>query len=447
MPLNLKIADASLEFSGLTLSSINMPTIKAQKKVTQLTEKERPLSRLTLLRKIYRVLLNSGRTYAAFTFKEKKLVEALKEKGEILDPMSGYGSITKYCAEIGISSYCVEYNLPQFLWQSLCHPAHTRTFIAACHSILAQETRWPKSTSSAIASDDWFPEEAKSILLELFTQTERVMRQHVRSGKQSAHLSAALVLPFVGRLSSSVPGDIVTHVKKGGICVFEGWHEDYRLFLLAVIRSLELIESRSTSLRHVLVHGDARRVDLPERRFGALLTSPPYPNHRDFVSMFAPEHAFLDLLAIPGGITSRTASVDVIGSNFVAGRPSTPPTTNSARRFLKSIAAVGRNETAIRHDDQYYIPYFEHYFTDLEDAYANIKPSLKRSFEGYVVVVNNTHRNIVVPVSDVILEIWKRLGFKAKVFDSKEYFHVGTKNPRARGLRARHTEYVIRIWR
>jgi hypothetical protein len=43
--------------------------------------------------------------------------------------MAGYGLLTQYCAEIGQWSYCVEFNLPQYFWQVLCHPAHTLEFI------------------------------------------------------------------------------------------------------------------------------------------------------------------------------------------------------------------------------------------------------------------------------------------------------------------------------
>jgi hypothetical protein len=150
---------------------------------------------------------------------------------------------------------------------------------------------------------------------------------------------------------------------------------------------------------------------------------------------------------MPGSITSRRASVHIIGSNFVSERPPRIPTTKSARHFLKAINELKRNETAIRHDKQYYIPYFENYFADLECAYKNIAPALKQKFEGYIIVVNNTHRNLVVPVSDTIIEIWRSLGFNAIILTATESFHVGTKNPRARGLRARHTEYVIKIWR
>jgi len=405
------------------------------------------LTRLTLLRKIYRVLLNSGRTYAAFTAKENRLVEYLKDRGEILDPMSGYGSVTRYSAKVGVKSYCVEYNLPQFLWQMLFSPTNVDGFLRASDRLLNQRSRWPRASSIAVASDEWFPPQSESILIRLFEEARRALAGEVPSEKRSLQFSAALILPFVGRLSCSVPADIVTHVKKGGMCVYEGWQDDFEIYLVALATSLEKAVSGIRERRHSLKHGDARILNFPTGRFRAFLTSPPYPNHRDFVSMFAPEHAFLDLIRVPGSVMSRKASVDIIGSNFVAGRQSMPPATKTARRFLKSILSVPRNETAMRHDRQYYVPYFEHYFTDLEKAFANIEKSLHRSAEGFIVVVNNTHRNVVVPVSDVVMEVWKSLGYRATVFDSKEFFHVGTKNPRARGLRARHTEYVIRVVR
>jgi hypothetical protein len=414
---------------------ISIPKVQARERLT----------RTTLLRKIYRVLLNTGRSYAAFTDRERTLLESFKNEKEILDPMSGYGSLTKYCSQRGLQSYCIEYNLPQYLWQLLCHPKHSAQYIASSQLMLSWRKRWPRISVRATTSDDWFPDKSSEALLAL----HELSRQAIEDSFNDEHLtlSAAFLLPFVGRFSCSVPGDIVTHVKKGGICVYLGWEDDFELYLKALIRSLQRIQEASSCTTHTIAHGDVRTFRFPKKRFGAMLTSPPYPNHRDFVSMFAPEHAFLDILKMPGSITSRRAAEHIIGSNFVSARPLTTPKTRAAKRFLKSITELKRNETAIRHDRQYYIPYFENYFADLETAYGNVAPSLKQKAEGYVVVVNNTHRNLLIPVSDVIVEIWKTLGFSASISTSTEAFHVGTKNPRARGLRARHTEHVVRIWR
>lgn len=405
-----------------------------------------PISSLTLLRKIYRVLLNAGRSYAAFTAKEQELIKSL-QSNEIFDPMSGYGSLTKYCAEIGVKSYCVEYNLPQYLWQLLCHPNLVVRFAECCRLLESFRVRWPRSSIRAESSNEWFPAESKRILFSLLDLTKESVRIAFGESHMENELTAALLIPFVGRLSCSVPGDIVTHVKRGGICVYRDWETDFQRYLSALIQRLSVIDRRSLCRDHELVHGDARTMQLPKQRFAAFLTSPPYPNHRDFVSMFAPEHTFLDFLKMPGSVTSRRASLEVIGSNFVADRPTRKSTTLSAMGFFEEVESTRRNQTALRHDRQYYFPYFEHYFCDLEDAYLNVSLALKKKCEGYIIVVNNTHRNVIVPVSNVVLEIWQRLGFEATVFEAKEFFHVGTKNPRARGLRARHTEYVIKVSR
>jgi hypothetical protein len=391
------------------------------------------------------MLLNTGRSYAAFTKRDEDLLNSLKTEKEIVDPMSGYGSLTKYCSERDLKSYCVEYNLPQYLWQLLCHPEHSTRYIEAARSMLSFRKDWPNVRTRGIASDDWFPEESQTVLMDLLDLSRRAIEKSFDEDR--ANLSTAFLLPFVGRLSCSIPGDIVTHVKKGGICVYAGWKDDFELYLRALILTLERITEASVCKEHTIAHGDARTFRFPKKRFGAMLTSPPYPNHRDFVSMFAPEHAFLDILKVSGSVTSRVAAEHIIGSNFVSERPLAIPTTGAAKGFLKSITELKRNETAIRHDRQYYIPYFENYFADLETAYGNIAPSLKLKAQGYIVVVNNTHRNLLIPVSEVIVEIWKSLGFNASISTSTEAFHVGTKNPRARGLRARHTEHVVRIWR
>jgi len=106
-----------------------------------------------------------------------------------------------------------------------------------------------------------------------------------------------------------------------------------------------------------------------------------------------------------------------------------------------------KREKASYDNKVYYIPYFSRYFFDLEQAYVNIIPSLRKNFEGYINVVNNTTRDQIVPLAQFIIEFWKRNGFNTEIFSQKESFHVGTKNPRARGFKAKHMEYIIKISR
>ena len=163
--------------------------------------------------------------------------------------------------------------------------------------------------------------------------------------------------------------------------------------------------------------------------------------------MFKPEHAFLRWLGFEDGFELRQEEHHIIGSNFVSGRPKRAITTKVVSDFIQKIGSLEMSKSSSYDEKVYYIPYFENYFADLEEAYVNVSKSLTLDFEGFVIVVNNTHRNMLVPVSDAVVEIWRNLGFNAEVFEALESFHIGVKNPRARGLRARHTEYVIRVWR
>ena len=405
----------------------------------------------TLIRDVYRALIHTGRSYAAFTEKDIAFLEHLRGVDEILDPMAGYGLLTQYCADIGQRSYCVEFNLPQYFWQVLCHPAHATGFIKCLRQLHAWQARWPKATVRGIASDTWFPEESQRILLELLDLSKASIDACFDPSKNQAadpeELTIALVLPFAGRFACFVPGDISTHTKLGGMCVYYGWEDDFLAYLCALHHHLDRIAPKAVSLNHTIVYGDVRTAVLPKGRFGGMLTSPPYPNHRDFATMFRPERAFLDWLDEKHGIPPRQASDHIIGSNFVAGRPDRAVKTKAVKDFLDVVGNLKRAKQARYDDDKYYIPFFANYFADLEDAFANISTSLQRRFEGYLIVVNNTHRNILVPVSETSLEIWQTLGFDATIVESNESFHIGTKNPRARGLRARHTRYAVKIWR
>jgi hypothetical protein len=231
------------------------------------------------------------------------------------------------------------------------------------------------------------------------------------------------------------------------MCVYYGWEDDFSAYLCALGRRLEIIAENAISRDHTVIYADARTAILPKGCFKGMLTSPPYPNHRDFATMFRPERAFLDWLDEERGTSRRQASDHTIGSNFVAGRPQRHVRTKAAEGFLEEVGNLKRTKQARYDDDTYYLPFFANYFADLEDVFANISASLQNRFEGYLIVVNNTHRNILVPVSETSLEIWRTLGFDATIVESSASFHLGTKNPLARGLRARHARYVVKIWR
>jgi hypothetical protein len=78
------------------------------------------LERGSLIRGIYRALLQNDRTYAAFDPKQvMPLVNKLASRKVILDPMAGYGSLITFCSHASnpVSAFCIEYNPPAYLYR------------------------------------------------------------------------------------------------------------------------------------------------------------------------------------------------------------------------------------------------------------------------------------------------------------------------------------------
>jgi len=420
----------------------------AQANVSSAAEGESaPLGRLSLLRPVYVSLLNTGRSYAAFDEQLlHQLVKDLSSRSEILDPMSGYGCLTAFCSRAGIASHCLEYLAPLYLWQRLVHPPTSRLLADAVGELLNMEDEWPQASTRALASDRWLPPESERLILRLLALCRQAVAMPSLPQEDSDHLSLALLLPFSGRLMAWVPGE-ATRIKQGGICVYQNWEGDFRHYLLALHSRLERIMSESKLSVHTVELGDCRSYSFELNRFAAMITSPPYPNHQSFTRMFSPERHLLRWLEAKGVSTVRVSKTPAIGALGVKGRRLAKVRSRSALRFLRDLLEWKGSRRAMYDNRIYYCPYFEAYFADLERAFENISVSLGRDFMGYMIVVDNTCRDQFVPLSKFVVETWRRLGFDTKAEKLREKFHVGTKNPRARGFKAKHTEYLITIAR
>lgn len=410
-----------------------------------------------LMHDIYRMLLNTGRTYAAFERdRVEPLLERMRHRKVILDPMSGYGSLMTYCAQskYDLLAFNVEYNPPSYFWQVLKHPANNSTISTAIPMLKAIVISLPDVSSLATISDSWFPEESKGILKELWCSVVKVFQEYLLPPEDSEPFALAILLPFVGRLASFVQGNVVTHVKPGGICVYKGWKDDFLTYLSVLHNFLKTEIQLVQRSDHHLILGDSRFLDL-EHQFTAMITSPPYPNSRDYSSMFAPENAFIDMIVESGLAVTPVKRGRLIGSPKVSEKNGYKKCKISdiksvvAKSFIDSFSSVKCSKSAKYDNDIYYIPYYCNYFCDLELAYENISKSFDDDFEGYLIVVNNTARKKVIPVAETIVETWQRLGFNSKIAEefTRELSHVGGINPDVKGLSARHMEYTIKVWR
>lgn len=419
---------------------------------------EQKIEKTTLLHDIYRSLLEKGRTYAAFEAERiLPLVHQLRHFGTIVDPMSGYGTLMSLCASMDdpVSTINIECNLPSFYWQLLANPENTNSFLVLISQTRNRVSELKEANVRAVAASGWYPDTSLEILTELWELSSSVACTVNTTRYANQDIALAFLLPFVARFSTYVHSNVVTHVKKGGICVYKGWKEDFGLYLNVIELQLRARLSRYNKSQHFNIFGDARTVRVGQP-FSAMITSPPYPNGTDYSRMFAPENAWIEWLINQKMVDELLINAPrLIGSPIVSEKTGVKKRTigevqsPSARRFLEAIASLSGTKRAKYDNEVYYLPYFCNYFCDLENAYRNIADQVAPEFEGYVIVVNNTARKIIVPVAEAIVEMWKMLGFDAEIDHryTRELAHVGGINPGVKGLAARHHEYTIRIVR
>jgi len=421
-------------------------------------ERNPSINRISLMRGIYRALLQNGRTYAAFESKYVlPLIEVLASRREILDPMSGYGSLISFCSTVDepVSAFCIEYNPPSYLWQVLINPINAKKIIALTDCLMEMKHNWPVTSVRAMSSNEWFPPESFRLLIEVWTLCYEIAGTLSLKGKARVEIPLAFLLPFAGRLSACVQGNVVTHIKQGGLCIYEGWHHDFSNYIDVLRKRIVQISGESKNIKHKSLLANCLTVKLPINKFSAMITSPPYPNSRDYAAMFGPENAFIDYLEELGMVENFSLKERLIGCPRVSEIDDSYKKTiddvksQSARAFLNTLVNYKGSKGAIYDEHIYYLPSLAKYFYELESAYENISPALSEDFEGYIIVINNTHRKQMIPVYQCVIETWQRLGFNAEI--AKEYTrelpHVGGLNPRVKGISARHTEYTIRVSR
>lgn len=412
----------------------------------------------TLIRDIYRSLLNRGRTYASFESRHSSLLSSLNGLGTILDPMSGYGGLMNFCcrAEFTCSSFGIELNPPAFYWQVLMAPQNRKTYITLCFDLLRIKDKWPKADKRLAFSKDWFPEYSFDLLVRLWELISSTINSKTYNYSVE-ELTIAFLLPFSGRLSSSIKGNVTTHVTKGGFCPYGKWEEDFSLYVAKLSEVLLENQAACNNNNQIVIHDDARSCNLGELSFSAMLTSPPYPNREDYYKMFSPENALLDKFQEAGFLPKTGSRLRLIGAAAVSENDGHIKNgiddirSKTAIEFLEFIKSYSKTNKAINDNRNYYLPYYCNYFTGLEKAYKNISKYLADEFLGYIVVVNNTARKKIIPVAKIVCDIWNDLdlGFKAEIVPeySAELAHVGGLNPRVKGLNARHMEYTVRVIR
>lgn len=403
-----------------------------------------------LINASYRTLLSNGRNYAAFDQEQlKRYLEIFQAHGvqRIFDPMSGYGTLTLHANRLGMATYCVEINTPCYLWQMLTAPKNATNYLSLLDRTVETADQLPEEPVFWEATrNSWIAPTGKRLLREIYLL---ILLEALKLGQlqPQAEVSAiALLLPFSSRLASVQNGD-VKHVKRGSTAVYRNYREDFLLYLQSLRQTLSDTVEQTAHIHNEIRLGDSKSFDFDGERFSAMLTSPPYPNLVDYAKMFGAENALIDFLNAEGLLHLPKNLDDPIGSNVVSGKGAGEIWSVSANQFIDKIISYKKTAKAADDNRVYYGPYFRNYFYHIQVAYQHISNYLAPQFTGFIIVRNNTARAYVVPVAEAILDTWRKLGFEAEIVEDREMFHVGSKNPHAKGFKAKHMEYVIKIWR
>jgi hypothetical protein len=393
---------------------------------------------------IYKGLIDRNRTYASFKKDELNTIyldvkSVIDKEDWILDPMSGCGGVMTYFGKLGYKTYNIEINPPAYYWQVLVNPKNSEYFIKIIKSINKNKRKLPKLKNEFSINDTLFTVEAYEHIKKLFSFIKNV---HNESIPNIDKLSIAILLPFVARFSNYITNTAnLNHFKEGGFCSYSTWSEDFFNY----IKSIEKIIGIEYSQRnHINVLDDILEANNKNMKFRVFITSPPYPNYKDYSKIFKIENRILkDVFMIDTNFNN------LMGSNNVSGKISEPLLSKHAKDFLEKFLIKSKilNRKSRRDIEVYYHPYFSIYFSQLQKALINIIKLLTNDAVGYIVVNDNIARDIIVPVGETICDIYKLVGFQTQTLSTSQIPHYGNIGTSAKRINSFHTRHIIKVWK
>lgn len=400
-----------------------------------------PLS-TTYLSRTYYGLFKNSRAFASFKEKEEldliwdDMQKYLTSTDAVLDPMSGYGGCMRYFGRKGLKTINIEINPPSYYWQYLINPIHFELIHNAIQ-IWRKKIKYLKITSEAfVVCDKLVSDESANVIKQLYQWMLRQVKDQ--------DVVISVLLPFVSRFATYQHDDHnLTSVTAGGFALLSGWEKDFKDYLQLVETLLNEEYVQQKEHNHQQILSDWMSVSLKES-FKFFVTSPPYPNYRDYAKIFSIENYVL------GQILHKDYDYkNMIGSNVVKNKSFGEIDSVVANRFFEKLyekslklKAKSRNDIKV-----YYLPYFKLYFYNIQEAYRKLANSLTKDAVGYIVANDNITRDIPIPVGEFICEVFQNLGFHAEDIETSQVHHMGNINHNAKRINALHVHHIIKVWR
>ena len=404
------------------------------------------MSELQNISHVYKGLLERNRAFAAFKDEELAIIYSdlskyICEKDSIFDPMSGYGGSMSFFGKKGFKTTNIELNPPSYYWQILINPLNTPTIVNAVDKIISRKQHFPKIKDSFSLIDNLFSDSAIIHIKNLYDFI-------LSNSNNNELISTALILPFVSRFANYVKSSTnITHFKQGGFCSYVGWEIDFESYLNVLKNKLLKDYDLYIQREHYNILADMQQVSLAEK-YPFFVTSPPYPNYRDYSKLFKIENYVLDSI-IMGESTDFNM---MIGSNNVSGKTFGNIHSEKANKFLTELLEKAeklkvKNKKSCSDIKTYYYPYFAQYFYNIQEAYNKLDTMLQNNVVGYIVVNDNITRDIIVPVGAAICDTFNDLGYSTEDFNISQISHYGNIGKNAKRINSLHTRHILKVWK
>lgn len=392
---------------------------------------------------IYKGLMARNRAFASFKSKGEldiiltDITKYISVGDSILDPMSGYGGGMRFWGRNGFKTTNIELNPPAYYWQLLNNPSNTTKIRLCIKQLLGQIQDLPHVKQSISISDNFFT----SVSIDLIS----MLYELIYSICKDKELSISIILPFVSRFAHYQRSSMnITYFKEGGLCSFVNWNWDFAKYLEALNVLLEEEHKQYLEHTHINILSDIMETHL-DNKFQFFVTSPPYPNYRDYAKIFQIENWVLDNVINKKAYNFRR----MIGSNIVSGKSYGEIESSNANAFLSELLEKAKKLSKKAQNDirSYYHPYFCQYFYNIQEAFKHVDSLLSEKAIGYIVVNDNITRDILIPVGASICDIFTKMEYQTTEINTSHISHYGNICRTAKRINSHHIRHIIKIWK
>ncbi len=337
----------------------------------------------------------------------KKLVEklvtmfGLKENDWVLDPFSGGGTTLLACKELGINSRGFDI-LPFSVFLT---NVKTRSYNASDlveHLNIFQDASKVSSTSLRNLPDIGIAKTAFSLgvkkeLLKLHKEIT-----NIRIGKHRDFYMLALLSILESVSNTSKAGGFLRITKRRILS------KDVRpLFLARVMQMIEDVKSFNKNQNYrnidsITELADARNF-VTERKFDAIITSPPYPNRHDYTRIYGLELIFN---FVEDNKAMKQIRYDTLRSHVEARKRFETKQYKEPKivqQLISKIKKAGINNSKVPE-------MITGYFEDMYLVLRQMQKSLKKNGKIALVVSNVQFSGVAVHVDEILADIGNQVG-------------------------------------